>query len=188
MHESCSIPMCLQHDVRTTVPSCCLLVRKGPSWSSPAHCHTQMTTSHPVYIHALYNPTQLGFPASSRCLLPRLCVVAPFVSPNAACGCGIMHCHTSQPHTCAPALACCLLPQLGAATYACRIPERWFPGKFDIAGHSHQLWHAAVVLAAWVHYLAIMILLQWRDAAGALAPSVFTTSTQSALRTSTHCS
>jgi hypothetical protein len=59
-----------------------------------------------------------------------------------------------------------LLQQLGATTYACRIPERWFPGKFDIMGHSHQLWHAAVVLAAWVHYLAIMILLQWRDAAG----------------------
>jgi hypothetical protein len=60
-----------------------------------------------------------------------------------------------------------LLQQVGATTYACRIPERWYPGKFDIMGHSHQLWHAAVVLTAWVHYLAIMILLQWRDAAGA---------------------
>lgn len=59
-----------------------------------------------------------------------------------------------------------VLLQAGAITYACRIPERWYPGKFDIAGHSHQLWHTAVVLAAWVHYLAIMILLQWRDAAG----------------------
>lgn len=59
-----------------------------------------------------------------------------------------------------------VLSQLGAVTYACRIPERWFPGKFDIAGHSHQLWHTAVVLGAWVHYLAMMILLQWRDAAG----------------------
>lgn len=62
--------------------------------------------------------------------------------------------------------------QLGAVTYACRIPERWYPGKFDIMGHSHQLWHAAVVLAAWVHYLAIMILLQWRDAAGEDMPGV----------------
>jgi adiponectin receptor len=64
-------------------------------------------------------------------------------------------------------ILCCAV-QLGAATYACRVPERWLPGKFDIFGHSHQLWHAAVVLAAWVHYLAIMILLQWRDAAGEL--------------------
>ena len=163
-------------------------MRKGPSWSSPAQCRTKKTTSHPVYIHAVYNPTQLGSPVSSRCLLPRLCVVAPLVSPHAACGCGVMYYHTSQPHICAPAFHCWLLPQLGAATYACRIPERWFPGKFDIAGNSHQLWHAAVVLAAWVHYLAIMILLQWRDAAGALAPSVLWTSPQSALRISTHCS
>jgi hypothetical protein len=73
-------------------------------------------------------------------------------------------------------LCCAVLPcavlycalQLGVATYACRVPERWFPGKFDIFGHSHQLWHLAVVLAAWVHYLAIMILLHWRDAAGEL--------------------
>eukprot|EP00878_Enallax_costatus_P015225 GHUV01015939.1.p1 GENE.GHUV01015939.1~~GHUV01015939.1.p1 ORF type:complete len:386 (+),score=106.03 GHUV01015939.1:469-1626(+) len=57
----------------------------------------------------------------------------------------------------------------GAVIYASRIPERWFPGKFDIAGHSHQLWHAAVVLAAWVHYLAMTILLQWRDASGGCA-------------------
>lgn len=62
-----------------------------------------------------------------------------------------------------------LIYLLGAATYACRIPERWYPGKFDIMGHSHQLWHAAVVLAAWVHYCAMMILLQWRDASGGCA-------------------
>lgn len=59
--------------------------------------------------------------------------------------------------------------QAGAVIYASRVPERWYPGKFDIAGHSHQLWHAAVVLAAWVHYLAMMILLQWRDASGGCA-------------------
>lgn len=57
----------------------------------------------------------------------------------------------------------------GAVVYACRVPERWSPGRFDIAGHSHQLWHAAVVLAAWVHYCAIMVLLQWRDASGGCA-------------------
>ncbi len=28
---------------------------------------------------------------------------------------------------------------VGAFIYASRIPERWFPGKFDIFGHSHQV-------------------------------------------------
>ena len=37
---------------------------------------------------------------------------------------------------------------IGAATFAARIPERWAPGKFDIWGHSHQLFHVAIVAAA----------------------------------------
>jgi len=57
----------------------------------------------------------------------------------------------------------------GAAIYACRIPERWYPGRFDIVGHSHQLWHTAVVLAAYVHYRAVLVLLEWRDASGGCA-------------------
>ena len=43
------------------------------------------------------------------------------------------------------------------------------PGKLDLIGHSHQLWHIAVVLAALVHYKAILVLLQWRDASGGCA-------------------
>jgi adiponectin receptor len=57
----------------------------------------------------------------------------------------------------------------GAAIYACRIPERWYPGRFDLVGHSHQLWHTAVVLAAYVHYRAVLVLLEWRDASGGCA-------------------
>ena len=57
----------------------------------------------------------------------------------------------------------------GAAVYASRVPERWFPGRLDLVGHSHQLWHVAVVLAALVHYRAILVLLQWRDASGGCA-------------------
>lgn len=57
----------------------------------------------------------------------------------------------------------------GAAIYACRVPERWYPGRFDIVGHSHQLWHTAVVLAAYVHYRAVLVLLEWRDASGGCA-------------------
>lgn len=39
----------------------------------------------------------------------------------------------------------------GAALYACRFPERYWPGIFDIWGSSHQLFHGFVVLAAATH-------------------------------------
>lgn len=39
----------------------------------------------------------------------------------------------------------------GAAIYAARIPERYSPGKYDIWGHSHQIFHFLVVLAAISH-------------------------------------
>lgn len=56
-----------------------------------------------------------------------------------------------------------ILYGLGALIYAMRIPERWRPGKFDIAGHSHQLFHVLVVAGAYTHYRAGLIYLQWRD-------------------------
>lgn len=55
---------------------------------------------------------------------------------------------------------------VGAVIYAMRIPERWKPGAFDLAFHSHQLFHVAVVVAACVHYRATRILLDWRDSTG----------------------
>ncbi|KAG0498971.1 hypothetical protein HPP92_003662 [Vanilla planifolia] len=55
---------------------------------------------------------------------------------------------------------------LGALVYATRIPERWKPGKFDIAGHSHQLFHVLVVLGAYTHYRAGLVYLKWRDLEG----------------------
>ncbi|KAK9839111.1 hypothetical protein WJX74_009738 [Apatococcus lobatus] len=57
----------------------------------------------------------------------------------------------------------------GAAIYAFQVPERWKPGSFDLAFHSHQLFHVAVVVAALLHSRAIDILLAWRDAAGGCA-------------------
>jgi hypothetical protein len=54
--------------------------------------------------------------------------------------------------------------QAGAAIYALRIPERWKPGAFDLAFHSHQLFHVAVVVAAAIHYKAVLVYLDWRDA------------------------
>lgn len=43
----------------------------------------------------------------------------------------------------------------GTTLYALRIPERFFPGKFDVWFHSHQLFHFFVLCAAFVHYLGI---------------------------------
>lgn len=62
---------------------------------------------------------------------------------------------------------------LGAAIYATRvsvrlsritrplidmrqIPERWVPYKFDICGASHQLFHIAVMVAAWLHFFGLV--------------------------------
>lgn len=41
---------------------------------------------------------------------------------------------------------------VGASLYVLRVPERFFPGKFDIWAHSHQIFHVCVLLAALVHY------------------------------------
>ncbi|KAI3423893.1 hypothetical protein D9Q98_009727 [Chlorella vulgaris] len=54
----------------------------------------------------------------------------------------------------------------GAVMYATRFPECWKPGLFDVAFHSHQLFHVAVVVAACVHYKAVRIMLAWRDESG----------------------
>jgi adiponectin receptor len=43
----------------------------------------------------------------------------------------------------------------GAALYAVRFPECFFPGKFDVWFHSHQLFHVFVIAAAIVHYQGI---------------------------------
>mmetsp|Transcript_22448 Transcript_22448/g.24976 ORF Transcript_22448/g.24976 Transcript_22448/m.24976 type:complete len:92 (+) Transcript_22448:429-704(+) len=33
----------------------------------------------------------------------------------------------------------------GAFVYAIRFPEKWYPGRFDLCGHSHNLWHGFVL-------------------------------------------
>ncbi|KHJ41218.1 hypothetical protein D918_08668 [Trichuris suis] len=43
----------------------------------------------------------------------------------------------------------------GAVLYALRVPERFYPGKFDIWCQSHQIFHLFVVAAAFVHYHGI---------------------------------
>jgi adiponectin receptor len=44
----------------------------------------------------------------------------------------------------------------GAAIYAARVPEKWSPGKYDIWGSSHQIFHVLVVLAATSHLVGLL--------------------------------
>ncbi|KAL2322204.1 hypothetical protein Fmac_026583 [Flemingia macrophylla] len=53
-------------------------------------------------------------------------------------------------------LVMAILYATGAVFYVTRIPERWKPGAFDIAGHSHQIFHLFVVLGALAHTLATL--------------------------------
>lgn len=51
----------------------------------------------------------------------------------------------------------------GAFIYVARIPERWKPGWFDLAGHSHQIFHVLVVMGALAHYGATLLILDSHD-------------------------
>nr|GMC58638.1 heptahelical transmembrane protein 1-like [Ipomoea batatas] len=51
----------------------------------------------------------------------------------------------------------------GTMFYITRVPERWMPGFFDLAGHSHQIFHVFVILGALAHYGAAQIFLEYRD-------------------------
>ena len=42
---------------------------------------------------------------------------------------------------------------IGGIIYITRFPEKKFPGKFDYFGSSHQIFHFAVVISAYFHYL-----------------------------------
>ncbi|KAI8895796.1 hemolysin-III related-domain-containing protein [Globomyces pollinis-pini] len=57
-----------------------------------------------------------------------------------------------------------VIPQflLGSIAYAFRIPERFFPGKFDIFFHSHQIWHFLVVTGSVCLYYGLVGLIKWR--------------------------
>lgn len=50
---------------------------------------------------------------------------------------------------------------VGAVFYVGRIPERWKPGAFDIAGHSHQIFHVFVIAGALAHSAATLIIMDW---------------------------
>ncbi|KAJ5588646.1 hypothetical protein N7537_011324 [Penicillium hordei] len=51
---------------------------------------------------------------------------------------------------------------LGAGIYAARVPERLMPGKFDIVGSSHQIFHVLVVCAAVAHLTGLLKAFDYR--------------------------
>lgn len=51
---------------------------------------------------------------------------------------------------------------IGAALYAARLPERLAPGRFDLIGASHNIFHILVVTAATTHYVTVMDHFFWR--------------------------
>jgi len=55
-----------------------------------------------------------------------------------------------------------LIYLLGLIFYAWRIPERYWPGKFDIFFASHQIWHCLGCLAAYVWYHGFTTYMKWR--------------------------
>jgi len=63
---------------------------------------------------------------------------------------------------------------LGAAIYAARVPEKWYPGKFDIWGSSHQIFHVLVVMAAATHFCGLFKAFRFEQARrGALEDQKF---------------
>ena len=49
-----------------------------------------------------------------------------------------------------------LLNGTGTAIYAARLPERWFPQKFDVYGSSHQIMHVLVACGALSHAIGLV--------------------------------
>ena len=54
---------------------------------------------------------------------------------------------------------------LAAFLYVTHLPERFYPGQFDIVGHSHQLFHVSSILATFDQLQAILLDMQQRRVA-----------------------
>ena len=44
----------------------------------------------------------------------------------------------------------------GTVIYAARAPERWAPGRFDMYGSSHQIFHVLVLGGALAHLVGVL--------------------------------
>ncbi|KAI1294764.1 Adiponectin receptor protein [Halotydeus destructor] len=66
-----------------------------------------------------------------------------------------------HPHLVSSVIWCLLgtygLPLIGAALYLTKVPERFYPGKFDLIGHSHQLMHLLVLWCMYSQYQLLLI-------------------------------
>jgi len=45
----------------------------------------------------------------------------------------------------------------GTLIYTFRVPERWFPGSFDLVGSSHNIFHVLVLAGALAHLTGIIV-------------------------------
>ncbi|KAL7748479.1 minc metabolism membrane protein [Sorochytrium milnesiophthora] len=50
----------------------------------------------------------------------------------------------------------------GAVIYGTRFPECLFPGRFDLIGHSHQIWHVFVIAGALCNHALLKVIVDWR--------------------------
>lgn len=61
-------------------------------------------------------------------------------------------------------MAACYI--IGAIIFAVRVPECWFPGKFDRLMNSHNIFHTLIVIASLFHFTGVFWLKQDRLALG----------------------
>ncbi|OBZ89621.1 Uncharacterized protein C30D11.11 [Choanephora cucurbitarum] len=66
----------------------------------------------------------------------------------------------------APVFKSILCYLAGVVVYGNQFPERFWPGKFDRLGHSHQFWHLFVCGGIWFHYQAALQFASQREAFG----------------------
>jgi adiponectin receptor len=50
---------------------------------------------------------------------------------------------------------------IGTVLYSSRIPERWFPGRYNLIGHSHFIMHILVIIAFLMYHRACWLLWSW---------------------------
>ena len=60
----------------------------------------------------------------------------------------------------------------GAGLYAARVPEKWAPGRFDIWGSSHQIFHVLVLLAAASHLVGLVMAFDYHHSSRAVVDKV----------------
>lgn len=65
-----------------------------------------------------------------------------------------------------------VLTGLAFVFYIARIPERWFTGKFDFFGHSHNLWHLLVLVAFYYWHNSGFSFLEFRLSNGCAPQNV----------------